>query len=276
MDFLLSTLSWDPQIRGFVIVLVAFLILPGSVYLLLATNVGARVGLVLAAAGLTGWIAVMGVIWMVFGIGFIGSQPTWKVKEVVTSPSGALAEYTTVKAAESFPKGWEELKPGNAILGDAQAAADKVLAPSAGGGGHGAGGGGTAESHFDSPFSNPADYVLADGYRIGGERYGLFGLDFRPFNFLHRPHYAVIQVKPALRSSSPAEPFGPGGPPATPTADATGAFTSVVMERDLGDRRFPPFVVAVTSGLIFGVLVYWLHKRDQEIFRLRQLEAAPA
>lgn len=275
MDLLLSALSWDPQIRGFIIVLVAFLILPGSVYMLLATNVGARVGLVLAAAGLSGWVAVMGVVWMVFGIGYKGAEPTWKIKEVVTQPSNDLAKYTTVEAAADFPNSWRPLKPGNAILGDAQAAADKVLAPSAATG-HGAGEAKATDAHFASPFSKPTDYVLANGYDIGGKRHGLAGLDFRPFNVLHTPHYAVIQVRPALRVTSPAAPFGAGGAPGTPVADTTGPVTSVVMERDLGDRRFPPFVIAVTSGLIFGVLVYWLHKRDQEIFRLRELEAAPA
>jgi hypothetical protein len=276
MDLLLSALTWDPQIRGFVIVLVSFLILPGSVYLLLATNVGARIGFVLAAAGLFGWMAVMGIIWLIFGIGYIGALPEWKVEEVVTAESVNLGEYTTIEAARQFPTQWEKLKPGDAILGDAQAAADKVLAPSAGGGGHGEEAAAEPEETFDSPFSTPSDYVLVDAYRIGGERYGLFGLDFRPFNVFHKPHYAVVQVRPALRSATPSEPFGPGGAPGTPTADSTGAVTSVVLLRDLGDKRFPPFVIAVTSSIIFGVIVYWLHKRDQEIFRLRSIEAAPA
>lgn len=275
MDLLVSALTWDPQIRGFVIVLVAFLILPGSVYMLLATNVGARVGLVLAAAGLAGWMAVMAIIWMIFGIGYVGSPPEWKTKEVVTAKSGDLGKYTTVQAAQSFPNDWEKLVAGNAILGDAQAAADKALAPSASTEGHGEGGG-APEQTFDSPFAKTTDYALVDGYRIGGERFGLFGLDFRPFNVFHKPHYAVIQVQPVLRATSPENPFGPGGAPGQPVADESGAITSVVMERDLGDKRFPPFVIAVTSSLIFGVLVYWLHKRDQEIFRLRELEAAPA
>ena len=52
--------------------LVAVLILPGSVYLLLATNMGARVGFLLAVAGLTGWIAVLASRGMVYGIGHQG------------------------------------------------------------------------------------------------------------------------------------------------------------------------------------------------------------
>ena len=57
---LLAALAWDPQIRGALIVVTAFVILPGSVYLLLATNTGAKLGFLLAAAGFFGWMAVMG------------------------------------------------------------------------------------------------------------------------------------------------------------------------------------------------------------------------
>ena len=276
VDLLLGALSWDPQIRGFEIVLVSFLILPGSVYLLLATNTGARIGFVLAAAGLFGWMAVMGAVWMVFGIGYKGPDPHWKVEEVVTA-SQPVSELTTVEAARDLPEGdWERLQTGNPILGDAQAAADKVLAPSsADEGWHGGGGGGETEESFDSPFSQPTDYVQVAGYRKGGERYGLFGMDFRPFNVFHKPHYAVVQVQPALRQTGP-EPFGPGGAPGQAAADTTQQTTTVVMVRDLGARRFPPFVIAVTSGLIFAVLCYWLHQRDREILRLRQLEPAAA
>ena len=277
MDLLLSALTWDPQIRGFIIVLVSFLILPGSVYLLLATNTGARIGFVLAAAGFFGWMAVMGAVWMVFGIGYKGTDPHWKVEEVVTAPGGEIAKVTTVEAAQDLPGGkWERLTTGNPILGDAQAAADKVLAPGAADeGGHG-GGGAEEEETFDSPFSQPEDYVQVAGFRKGGERKGPLGLDFRPFNVLHEPHYAVVQVQPALRQTSPADPFGAGGAPGQPSADTTQSVTTVVMVRDLGSRRFPPFVITVASTLIFAVLCYWLHQRDKEILRLRELSPAAA
>src|SRR5581483_5947072 len=37
MHHLLAAMTWDPEIRGYLIVLVALLAFPGSVYLLLAT-----------------------------------------------------------------------------------------------------------------------------------------------------------------------------------------------------------------------------------------------
>src|SRR6476659_10749104 len=100
---LLAALAWDPQIRGALIVLTAILILPGSVYLLLATNTGAKLGFLLAAAGLTGWMATMGWVWVVYGIGLKGDPPTWQPQEIVV---GKLAERGTTSEAANFPKGW--------------------------------------------------------------------------------------------------------------------------------------------------------------------------
>lgn len=254
-EVILSALRWDPQIRGAVIVLAALLLLPGSVYLLLATNMGARLGLVLAIAGLSGWVGVMGVIWTVFGIGLKGKDPVWKVQEVLTGP---LTE-STVGAVDGFPEGWKLLKTGDAQLADAQAAADQVLAPSAEpaaahGGGHGGGDAGAGEEEkFESPFKRTEDYVLLDGYKKGGETYF--------FTLRHRPHYMVVRVKPSFFDEIP--------PGVSAQADFTAPTTSVVMLRDLGNLRFPPFLVALCSFTIFGVCCYSLHQRDKEALRAR-------
>ena len=62
-------LAWDPTIRGVLVVVTAVVVLSGSVYLLLATNTGARLGFLIAAAGLFGWMTIMGVVWWLYGIG---------------------------------------------------------------------------------------------------------------------------------------------------------------------------------------------------------------
>ena len=41
---LMAGITWDPFIRGVLIVIVAVVLLPGSVYLVLATDTGARLG----------------------------------------------------------------------------------------------------------------------------------------------------------------------------------------------------------------------------------------
>ena len=54
MHALAFALNWDPELHGLVVVALALLLLPGTVYLLLATNLGARVGFILAVAGFFG------------------------------------------------------------------------------------------------------------------------------------------------------------------------------------------------------------------------------
>src|SRR5688572_17393581 len=54
----------------------------GSVYLLVATNTGARLGLLITLAALSGWMLIMGIIWMAYGIGLKGREPTWTAVEI--------------------------------------------------------------------------------------------------------------------------------------------------------------------------------------------------
>ncbi len=257
MDSLLAALSWDPQIRGASIVLAGIFVLIGSVYLLLSTNLGARIGFLVAVAGLSGWMATMGAVWMVFGIGLKGADPEWLVLEVVT---GEVAQ-ATEDAAAGFPEQWTPLQPGDAELADAQAAADRVLAPAAAETpAHGEEtGAAEPEEEFESPFKKTEDYVLLDGYRKGGEDYFL--------TLRHRPHYAMVRVKPSF--------FDEARPGVKPQPDLTTPTTSVIMIRDLGNLRFPPFLFMLASSIIFGVTCYSLHQRDREIMRQRA-EAAVA
>jgi len=105
MLHLLAGIAWDPQIRGFLAVLVGVVVLLGSVYLLLGTNLGARLGFLVALTGLFGWCTIMGLTWWVYGtIGMLGEAPSWEVKEVVytsgsTDDSGlAVASLTGRRA----------------------------------------------------------------------------------------------------------------------------------------------------------------------------------
>ena len=275
---LLAALAWDPQIRGDLIVVTAFVILPGSVYLLLATNTGAKLGFLIAAAGFFGWMAVMGWIWVVYGIGLKGDQPAWHVHEVVT---GDVAENGTTEEAEGFPVGWRELRAGDAILGDAAAEADAVLAPTDDGGGHG--GEAEATAVVQPVFEAPEDYTFVAGYAKGGENYWIPGgglssetsrgnpggnpvsklverLKRGPF---HAPHYAVVQVAPVI-----PQPTITGAPP-SPAPDPSAPVTSVVMVRDLGNLRYPSFLIAISMTIVFGLVANALHRRDKEIMAAR-------
>ena len=70
----IAGLDWDIAIRGILVVLVGVVVLPGSVYLLLGTNLGARLGFSVAAAGLFGFLTILTAVWWIQppGIGPMG------------------------------------------------------------------------------------------------------------------------------------------------------------------------------------------------------------
>ncbi|MEM7141540.1 MAG: hypothetical protein AAF548_10955 [Actinomycetota bacterium] len=90
---LLAGLGWDPEIRGFLAVLCGVVVLMGSVWLLLATNSGTRLGTLLAGAGFFGWMAIMGAIWWIYGIGYVGDRPTFNELEIVESDIDGTGEH---------------------------------------------------------------------------------------------------------------------------------------------------------------------------------------
>jgi hypothetical protein len=59
-------------------------------------------------------------------------------------------------------------------------------------------------------------------------------------------------------------------------ADVRQPVISVVMVRDQGSIRFPPFVIAVSSMIIFGIVCNALHRRDKEIWAKQAAENEPA
>lgn len=253
-NLLPAALQWDPTIRGAVIVLTAVLILCGSVYLLLATNSGARLGFLLAVAGLSGWMFLMSGIWMVFGIGLKGRPNEWVTQEIITGP----VDQSTIERMIDFPEGWAKLEGGQ--LADAQAAADQALAPSetvahSAHGTHEE----PEEPEFPPPFKTATDYVFQQGYRVGGDN-ELFTIGSHKFYFRHSPHYAVVTVQPSLKPTA-------SGAKVTP--DPSKAPVTVVMLRDLGSVRLPPFLMLITTGAVFFLTCYVLHQRDKEIMRAR-------
>lgn len=79
---LIAGLAWDPEIRGFMAVFAGTVVLLGSVWLLLVTNTGTRLGSLLALTGLFGWMVIMAAVWWLYGIGWIGDAPTWQLREI--------------------------------------------------------------------------------------------------------------------------------------------------------------------------------------------------
>jgi hypothetical protein len=80
---IVAGIGWEPEIRGALTVLVGSLVLFGSVWLILNTNLGNRLGTLIALAGFFGWMLVMGIVWWIYGIGLTGDSPTWEPKEII-------------------------------------------------------------------------------------------------------------------------------------------------------------------------------------------------
>lgn len=240
-------ISWKPEIRGVLTVALSIAILCGSVYLLLATNIGSRLGFLVALTGLFGWMACLGAVWWMYGQGPQGAAPSWQVVEINT---GDLSQ-AQLEEISSDPEltEWEELPETDPDRAEAQATVDAVLTT-----------GDTAR------FEATTEYVSIDGWAFGGKPKrtddSLLGRVTwsitDAFRVDNPTHYAIIQVQPAVDT----QPI-PGQAPPTPTADASEPVISVVMVRDLGDKRFPAALVTIGSLIIFLVLCYMLHRREK-------------
>jgi hypothetical protein len=331
----LGAIAWDPEIRNILALLVGIVVLCGSVYLIIATNTGIRTGLLVALAGLFGWIAVMGVIWWIYGIGMQGESPSWKVEEINYSGQdfealnqatldeahrlAALADLPTAQdilrdrpelVDEILPPDlepdereareanislgqivevapdiveeygfdealgdWELLPVADRQRGDAVATADEFLGPNG-----------------RALFEGPSDYLVRDTFSFGGKeglpenpsRWDRIWTEFRntilePF---HPTHYAVVQVQPVVplcdteegqqpTAEQPCIEVEPGEATPPPVMDEDAPLVSVIMVRDLGDRRFPAFMVTVIFSALFGLTCWSLHRRDVVIAKVR-------
>ncbi len=113
---IVAGISWEPEIRGALVVLVGGTVLFGSVWLILSTNVGNRLGSLAALAGFFGWMLIMGIIWWIYGIGLKGDTPVWVPEEIVydyaqSTTSGDVRALANVELA-SAPDLIEEFCPG--------------------------------------------------------------------------------------------------------------------------------------------------------------------
>jgi len=82
MTGLLSAIQFDNDIRGIFVVLTGAVVLLGSIYLIISTNVGMRLGFLITFAALFGWMFLLGSMWWMYGIGLKGRDPAWAAQEI--------------------------------------------------------------------------------------------------------------------------------------------------------------------------------------------------
>jgi hypothetical protein len=265
----LLAIGWEPELRGILIVIISVVVLCGSVYMILATNLGARLGFLVALTGLAGWMALMGIIWMIYGIGLKGPEPSWEAvpgRTVLQDPSalyqaGVFTQSVDIPDGSSFTDqaalvaqqfendGWVPLSEEDPGFGQAAAAAATFLE--------------------ETDTFAAGEFQAVNVFDIGGDRYPKINdsLDF--IAFFHEPHYAVVEVAPLVPTRTE-----PGRAPATPEIDTTRQHQYVYMVRDLGARRQPALVLTIGAGLIFLALCWLLHRRERVVATNRS--AVPA
>lgn len=248
-NLLAFSLTWDTagttRIRGILIVATGIAILMGSVYLLLGTNLGSRLGFLVALAGLSGWMVLMAFVWAIYGIGYLGTAPHWVVEEVVTSQSADNLSAARLPEAHDLSD-WEELAPEDPARGEAQATASAALAN---------------ESSRVQTFESERDFTVINAFTTGGKDDTFFN------NWVpgpHPPHYTIVQVQ----ATEPVEvEFGEAPP--TPEADTSAPVQSVIMVRDLGKLRVPAVLIMLSSLIVFAITCNVLHRRDKALTAAR-------
>lgn len=296
-------IAFDPFFRGLLSVLVGVVVMVGGTYLLVASNSGARTGGLISAAAFFGWMAMMGVIWTVYAIGWRGEAESWALVEIngdnpelqndglpfaenedvatlglvlegINVEEGVSSDDPDAAQAEAvaFNKvnidefdGWRYLATSNPRRGEAVASADVFL----------------AEEHV---FDSTAEYVpLRFGaYNIGGKPLlkddpNMFDrvihkLDTTFVHFWHPQELVVIQVQGALD-----QPTLAGEAPPVAAADPGKSVVSVVMERDrggplpalFGGTRVTPALFSIFNGILFFILCWSLHVRDRREMEIR-------
>jgi hypothetical protein len=276
-------IGWDPEIRGILTVVAGVGVLMGSVYLLLSTNVAARLGFLLALAAVFGWLTIHGITWWIYppGNGPAGRIPSWHIEEI---NHGDLSQAQLEEARELDTSGlpspeelraltpeqveqlndteadqldeWRLLPEGNAARGEAQTTIDAALATGIVGG-----------------IADTSDYLYLYAFDTGGKPQrqsdGVFdrvaNKVTNTLTITSPPHYAIVQLQPTIDQEAV-----PGEAPPAPEANESAGVISVVLVRDLGERRLPAALVTVGSASTFGLLCMMLHQRDRRVKEHRE------
>ncbi|HEY4408600.1 MAG TPA: hypothetical protein VGO87_01865 [Acidimicrobiia bacterium] len=232
------------KLRGYFIVVFAVGLFCGSIYLLLSTNLGARLGFLVAFASLTGFLMLLGLIWFTNLTplnALHGDAPHWVIREVVDNPAQAKTEKARTIEKDGIPL-------DTAAQGEVKATVDGAV---------------TADGNPFKLFNSTADYVVVNAEKLGGGSESFFR---------HRPLYAVMAIQAAKSVQTL-----PGAAPPVPQADPAKPVHYIVMERNLGAMRQPPLVMSTAFAILFALSVYLMHsiERAEQKANAAALEPAP-
>jgi len=238
---------WNPTLLGWAVFVCAIVLFCGSIYLLLATNVGARLGFLLSGAGLSGLMVLMSIMWVTtaYPLNTLrGTLAGW-TPIAITAQTGDEIDVAALRNASSEGQNlWEE---NRAEFANIKAVADTALVIPA------AEGGVTPE---------PSEFQLAGGFQ-SSDAFLVSNIwevvEDEPIFFKDR-RFALIEFC-SVADGTPADGE------ASATCDDKARFLAV--EYDYGSLRVPPLVALGASLVAFVLFLLALHwyetdKREAE------------
>jgi hypothetical protein len=263
MHSVLLAVNWQFELRGILTVMIGAAVWMGSIYLILGTNLGARLGFIVTLAGLAGWIALMAGVWWIYGIGLKGDVPEWRqipgktvIQEVdllyragvvddplpvdATTDPVAAAD---VVAAQLVSQGWAKVESSAPEFGQAEASAGVFL---------------DEEGAFA-----PGEFKVTNVYEVDPPHESAYPKlgpngEFDQLAFFHKPYYTLVEVAPYVPLRDEA-----GRAPTAPEIDNSRPRQYVYMIRDLGSLREPAAYICIGSTIMFLGLCWLLHRRDR-------------
>ena len=226
----LEKTTWYPLTLGWLVVLSAIGMFFGSTYLLLATNLGSRLGFLVVGSIVAGFLVVLSLLWVTTATPlnvFKGRQVEWKAVGIVQDTKSA-----NVKEVQNIQT--DGIKLSSTEFANVKAAADTLLAP-------------IKEGEVNSkPASISEDLPPVNPLH---------------FEFTHTPLYAAAnfcqldkeKAETAFRSTCDTSP------------EAKANLGVLILEKDLGSLRQPPLFLFFGSSVLFALFLLSLYWRDKDL-----------
>jgi hypothetical protein len=254
---------WYPTILGVLVVVAGVVLFVGSIYLILGTNMGARLAFLATFSALTGFLVVLSSLWITTASPLNtlkGHIPKWEIKEYVPSPKAAKT--VAVRSITSTGRKVDPIEAANVkayvdagLVTKVDTAIQKF----------------TPEDNKWALFQDVTKYLAVTTWEMGGSR-----PSFLNFQFRHQPKYAVVKI---CGTADNTQPYGVA--PDTPKCAAAGTPNAqhngyLVLEFNYGDVRQPPIVAFGSSVILFALSLLLLHwyEKDKKAAEARAAAAA--
>lgn len=259
---------WDPTILGFLTVVAGVVLFCGSTYLLLATNVGARLGFQIAIAALSGIMVLLSLLWLTTATPLTspkGRTPLWntipcpddnktcgEVASLSEAPIKKIADLANGKTKPITVDQYQSLRSAvdaalvtKKVVGEGEApeqpyarfdVSAKVL---------------TLAPVDAAGLPNKNGTETLKEYIIGGDA---------PYLVKLNPKYAAVEF---CEKAPQASDTNLNVKPTTPGCDPTKPHKWLLLEYDYGSIRLPNVFYLLGSGSIFAIALYSLHSREK-------------